>query len=438
MSRSKTDYVVIALLDPEYRGKILLWGLVCVGSYVPVLTLLFTDLFQGLALGSPSASMRRWGPVVVGFAGASLVTLAGIAAGAPTSTGRAQAQPKWWRTRKVWVSAMITCLGVAIAYARFSKGVAAIRAQRRAAIAEARADLAAARKTLTESAEAKSILASIQKADDLIALGTRKRFPKIRQHGFRLREEARKAQSELKATANADIQEAQARLKALPPSHELPMGEVLRAIAGPALTELAFAEVGVLVMAFWAGVAGAPIRRRRWADLEAEYAAERARVRWEQSPPPRPPVTLGSEPSIQDDDIEDVEFEEPVFLDESDQQTSARHRSLRGVHYEDLDAKTVEGLNALRGEWYVLPLGMPALRRVGTRMIRWPTINIDDGARTIFAGSKEAFALLPQKMRALLQDRFDGHPDHAHRANGESPRPVSEVLLAAQNNEEPN
>ena len=381
--------------------------------------------------------MRRWGPIVVGLAAAFLVALAGIASGAPTSKERAGVQPKWWQSRKARVTAMLACLGIAIALARFSKGVATIQGQRIEAVEKARSDLEAARRMLTESDEAKSILSSIKKADELVALGTRKRFPRIRQHGFRLRKEARQAQSELKAAANTAIKEAEARLKALPLPHDIPTGEVLRVIAGPALTEIAFAELGALVLAFWAGIAGAPIRRRRWEDLEAEYAAERARARQEQSSPPRPPVTLGSEPSIQDDDIEDVEFEEPVFLDESEQ-VPPRHRSLRGVHYEDLDEKTVDGLNALRGEWYVLPLRMPALRRVGTRMILWPTIDIDDGPRTIFAGSKEAFALLPQKLRALLQDRYEGNPDHALRANGESSCPASEVLLAVQNNEEPN
>ena len=58
--------------------------------------------------------------------------------------------------------------------------------------------------------------------------------------------------------------------------------------------------------------------------------------------------------------------------------------------------------------------------------------------RFVFAGSRDAFALLPQKLRELLRDRFEEKAGHAPRANGESTRPVSEVLLAAQNNEEPN
>ena len=332
---------------------------------------------------------------------------------------------------------MLVCLGVAIALARFSKGVASIQVQRREAIDQARADLESARKILTESAEAKSILASIQKADELVALGTRKRFPKIRQHGFRLRKEARQAQGELKAAANTAIREAEVRLKALPPWHDIPTGEILRVIAGPALTELAFAELSAIVLAFWAGIAGAPIRRRRWEDLEAEYVAERARAQSSPTMPSGSAVTLAPEPVIQDDEIEEVEFEEPVFLDEPEQQEAPRHRSLLGVHYEDLDERTVNGLNALRGEWYVLPLGMPALRRVGTRMVRWPTIHVDDGPRTVFAGSKEAFALLPQKLRAILQDRFEGNRDDV-RPNGELGISAAQVLLEAQNTEEPN
>ena len=72
MSRNKTDYVVIALLDPEHRIKLILWGLVCIGVIVPVLTLLFTDLFLVLALRSPWEPMRHWGPVVCGsFGGVS-------------------------------------------------------------------------------------------------------------------------------------------------------------------------------------------------------------------------------------------------------------------------------------------------------------------------------------------------------------------------------